>query len=116
MKTFNQVFKHVSIYLMLLISFIVLSFSLTGCSTGNDVGEVVCDYGTVLCDVSTTLCFEVPGVPDEVCNYLNLACYNLNVICEMRDSTDAVRYQQALSNIQDITVKLRQWQSTLKKE
>lgn len=116
MKTFNEVFKHVSLYLLMIIAFIVLSFSFSGCSSGTNVGNVVCDYGAVLCDVSTTLCNDIPGVPSEVCNYLDLACYNLNVICELRDSTETVKYQNALSNIQDLTYKLKQWHAALKKE
>lgn len=116
MKKISSVFTRVSIYLLMIITFIVLSFSFVGCSSGSNVGDVVCDYGAVLCDVSTTLCKDIPGVPSEVCNYLDLACYNLNVICELRDSTETVKYQNALSNIQDITAKLKQWQTTLKKE
>lgn len=83
--------------------------SLNSCS-GTNVGEVVCDYGTVLCDVSTTLCTQIPGVPEPVCNYLDLACYNLETLCQLRDSTESTRYQTALSNLNDITAKLRQWQ------
>jgi hypothetical protein len=116
MKNFNALFSRMSLSLLIVITLIVLSFGFTSCSSGNNVGDVVCDYGTVLCDVSTTICDEIPGVPDQVCDYLNLACYNLNVICEMRDSTDHVKYQTALNNIQDLTLKLKQWKSAYKKE
>ena len=93
--------------LILFVSFTL--FTLPGCSSGSNVGDIVCDYGDVLCDVSTTLCRDIPGVPNQVCNYLDLACYNLNTICELRDSTDAVQYQNALSNIKLATEKLRAW-------
>ena len=88
---------------------IFLSFGLTSCSSGQSAGDIVCDYGAVLCDVSTTLCNDIPGVPPQVCNYLDLACYNLNVICDMRDSTETIQYQTALTNIQTLTAKLRAW-------
>lgn len=84
-------------------------FSFTSCSSGTNIGDVVCDYGSVLCDVSTTLCNDIPGVPSEVCNYLDLACYNLETICQMRDSTDTVKFQNAVSNIKLATEKLRAW-------
>lgn len=84
-------------------------FFVPGCSSGQNVGDIVCDYGDVLCDVSTTICRDIPGVPYQVCTYLDLACYNLNTICELRDSTDAVKYQNALSNIKLATEKLRAW-------
>lgn len=71
--------------------------------------NVVCDYGAVVCDISTTLCYDIPGVPDEVCTYLNLACYNLDQICLYRDSTQSTRYQVALTNLQNITFKFKQW-------
>lgn len=106
MKTLNN-FKFQIILFLTLVLLSIYSFN--GCSSGQSVGDVVCDYGGVLCDVSTTLCHEVPGVPPVVCDYLDLACYNLNTLCTMRDSTDSVAYQTALINLQDITVKLREW-------
>lgn len=108
MKNKNY-FNIANSFLMIIILSIVLSFLAPGCSSGQNAGEIVCDYGTVLCDVSTTLCRDIPGVPNEVCNYLDLACYNLNTICDMRDSTETVKYQQALTNIQNLTEKLREW-------
>lgn len=97
-----------SLLLVILFS-LVVSFIVPGCSSGQNAGDIVCDYGTVLCDVSTTLCNDIPGVPPQVCNYLDLACYNLNTICDMRDSTDTIQYQTALTNIQTLTAKLRAW-------
>jgi len=92
--------------LLLVSSLLLLS---PGCSSGSNVGDVVCDYGNVLCDVSTTLCNDIPGVPSEVCNYLDLACYNLQQICDLRDSTETTAYQNAVSNIKLATEKLRAW-------
>lgn len=100
--------KTVLLFSAIIIS-IFLSFGLSGCSSGQNAGDIVCDYGTVLCDVSTSLCNDIPGVPNEVCNYLDLACYNLTVICDMRDSTETIKYQNALTNIQTLTAKLRAW-------
>lgn len=97
-----QVFLFAALVVISLISF-------DGCSSGSNVGDVVCDYGTVLCDVSTGLCHNVPGIPPQVCDYLDLACINLNTLCQMRDSTDSPKFQTALVNIEDITAKLRQW-------
>lgn len=111
MKTLLSGFFHIALFLMLLITFIIASFSLTSCSSGPNVGEVVCDYGNVLCDVSTTICRDIPGVPDEVCTYLDLACYNLNTICELRDSTETKKFSDAVSNIRLATEKLRQWKN-----
>ena len=97
------------------ISFLIVSLvmfftflSVPGCS-GSNVSDVVCDYGSTVCDISTTLCTEIPGVPTEVCTYLNLACNNLDVLCAQRDSTESTKYQTALSNLQNLTDKLRQW-------
>lgn len=93
----------------LLIVFIVSLLGFSGCSSNPNVGDVVCDYGTVLCDVSTSICRDIPGVPSQVCNYLDLACYNLNTLCTYRDSTESTKYQNALSNLQNVTSKLREW-------
>lgn len=90
-----------------LLTFSFISFP--SCSTSTSVGDVVCDYGTVLCDVSTSLCTDIPGIPPVVCNYLDLACYNLNTLCQLRDSTESPKYQAAIENIQDLTIKLKQW-------
>ena len=88
--------------------FIITSFSFTGCS-GSNTSQIVCDYGNVLCDVSTTMCTQIPGIPPQVCNYLDLACYNLNQLCALRDSTDSVRYKLAISNLETITARLQEW-------
>jgi len=90
--------------------FIVTSLSFTACS-GSNTSQIVCDYGNVLCDVSTTMCTQIPGIPPQVCNYLDLACYNLNQLCALRDSTDSFKYKQALSNLETITAKLQAWNS-----
>ena len=97
--------KNLFITLLLALSL----FSLQGCN--QNTADVVCDYGTVLCDVSTTMCTQIPGIPEPVCNYLDLACYNLNQLCLLRDSVDTPKYQAALFNIQDVTNKLREWNS-----
>lgn len=89
-----------------LVSLSLISFS---CSSGSNVGDVVCDYGSVLCDVSAGLCHNIPNVPPVVCDYLDLACINLNTLCDLRDSTDTPKFKAALVNIEDITQKLRQW-------
>jgi len=112
MKSFQS--KIQFFLLAVIISIIVSMFP--GCSAGTNTGDVVCDYGTVLCDVSTTLCADIPGVPDEVCSYLNLACYNLNVICDLRDSTETVQYKTAVANLEKITAKLEAWKVTINKK
>ena len=99
--------------LLITISIILFTFILPGCSSGTNVPDVICDYGAVLCDVSTNLCAEIPGVPPQVCDYLNLACYNLNVICELRDTPDSIAFQNALSNIQFATEKLTEWKEKI---
>jgi hypothetical protein len=101
MKSFKLFFA--SLFIIISVSFF------SGCS--QDTGQIVCDYGTILCDVSKTLCTQIPGVPDEVCTYLDLACYNLDQLCLLRDSTDNVKYQVALTNLQNITYKLKEWKS-----
>jgi hypothetical protein len=108
MKKFKDVFTFIGIQLAIIFALAVLF--LYGCS-GSTVTDKVCDYGTVLCDVSTTLCTEIPGVPNEVCNYLDLACFNLNQLCDLRDSTESKNYQTALSNLEKITMKLREWKA-----
>lgn len=85
----------------------MFSFLFQSCSP--ETTEIVCDYGTVLCDVSTTMCNQIPGIPEPVCDYLNLACYNLDQLCQLRDSTDSPKYQAALFNLQSLTDKLRSW-------
>jgi hypothetical protein len=99
--------KFLSILLFALLLF--ASLFTPGCSSGSNVGDVVCDYGNVLCDVSTTICEDIPGVPSEVCNYLDLACYNLQTICDLRDSTETTAFKSAVLNIQLATEKLRAW-------
>lgn len=93
-----------------LLLILVLTFSLlTLPSCSQSTSEIICDYGGVLCDVSTTMCTQIPGIPVPVCNYLDLACYNLNQLCLYRDSIDTPAYQMALLNLQDVTEKLREW-------
>lgn len=109
MKKFYDSFK-ISILTIFIAAAVFVSLITTQTACTPQTSEVVCDYGSVLCDVSTTICTQIPGVPDQVCTYLNLACYNLDQLCQLRDSTDSPKYEKALSNIQDLTVKLRQWQ------
>lgn len=99
---------------ILFLSLIISLLFIPACSQSTN--EIVCDYGTVLCDVSTTLCTQIPGIPSEVCTYLDLACYNLDQLCALQDSTDNIKYQVALSNLQTITAKLRNWQTSQLKE
>lgn len=98
------------VQIFLIGSLLFVGFLNTGCSNSNQVIDKVCDYGSVLCDVSTSLCTQVPGVPEPVCQYLDLACYNLNELCMLRDSTiDDPKVQNALNNLTEITAKLREW-------
>ena len=92
-----------------LLGLILLIFGFTFQSCSPETTEIVCDYGTVLCDVSTTMCNQIPGIPEPVCDYLNLACYNLDQLCQLRDSTDSPKYEAALFNLQSLTDKLKQW-------
>lgn len=99
--------------LVALLSFTLLSF--TSCSSSNNIGDIVCDYGTSLCEVSTALCNDIPGVPPKVCDYLDLACYNLTTICELRDSDpeEEPRLAKALENLQLATEKLQEFKLSL---
>jgi hypothetical protein len=109
-KFFSFDKKNVIAQMFLLILFVITStIFLPGCSSGSNVGEIVCNYGTTLCDVGTVMCNDIPGVPPEVCNYLDLACYNLNVICSMADDPENPAIQKAASNIEQLTEKLRTW-------
>lgn len=105
--------KKNKISILFIFSFLSV-FIISGCS--QNTSEVICDYGSILCDVSTTICDQIPGVPVEVCNYLDLACYNLDQLCILRDSTESPKYQLALSNLQSITDKLRDWKNKQAKQ
>lgn len=91
---------------------IFISLSLVNCSGGH-IPAVVCDYGQTVCSVSQTICRDIPGIPPEVCNYLDLACYNLDQLC--RYNPESVEYKSAVISLENITNKLNTWSRSYKK-
>lgn len=85
-----------------------LSFS---CSSGN-IPAAVCDYGSTVCDISQTVCREIPGLDPKVCDYLDLACYNLDQLCKY--PVESREYRSAVISLDQIKSKLQTWTTEFK--
>ena len=81
--------------------FIVLTISFSFIKCGENPPQLspeVCRVGTMICDISQNICSSFP-IPSQVCNYLDLACVNINVLCNSTPGSPA--YKQAEKNLQE---------------
>jgi len=60
-----------------------LAFLFIRCGTIPKPPDVVCEYGTTICDFTDQLCTNYSEqLPPEFCYYTQLACINLNFLCD----------------------------------
>lgn len=95
-----------------LIVFLIASMIFfNSCSNGN-VPVAICDYGSTVCDISQTVCREIPGLDPKICDYLDLACYNLDQLCKY--PVDSREYRSAVISLDNIKSRLQTWSSEFK--
>lgn len=78
----------------------------TNCS-GGQPPEAVCNYGAIVCDAGSYLCDNFPQIPAEICTYFNLACLNLQVLCNSEPGS--AEYETALDGLEKSNASIDAW-------
>jgi len=91
----------------------VIVFVLLGCGGVPQIDSQVCLVGKMICDVGNGLC-STGTIPPPVCSYLNIACFNLTLLCAEPPGSEA--YIKAENKLKDATVGMKRWLEKMKKD